>query len=209
MCELGEGEVRAGRIVSVLISIIFIFIIIRDRRAGRIAGAFVLVFKDFYIRRARCTWCDGAERGGGGGREKAKGATFFEATEGETVRPMLDVAWAPMLGAFSVLFEEFSDSACSFSAPTVFLATPVPLSLRLSRPRMMSMHAVLEYPRYLEVLPVEEWGYLEQKWWGRSAGGGSEGVGLGKRGDWCARQALWGPIRNAQVLTLLESIDPS
>lgn len=42
-------------------------------------------------------------------REKAKGATFFEATEGETVRPMLDVAWAPMLGAFSVLFEEFTE----------------------------------------------------------------------------------------------------
>ncbi|DBA82002.1 TPA: hypothetical protein ACH3X1_007704 [Trebouxia sp. C0004] len=42
-------------------------------------------------------------------REKAKGATFFEATEGETVRPMLDVSWAPMLGAFSVLFEEFSE----------------------------------------------------------------------------------------------------
>lgn len=42
-------------------------------------------------------------------REKAKGATFFEATEGETVRPMLDVAWAPMLGAFSVLYEEFSE----------------------------------------------------------------------------------------------------
>lgn len=44
-------------------------------------------------------------------REKAKGATFFEATEGETVRPMLDVAWAPMLGAFSVLFEEFGEGA--------------------------------------------------------------------------------------------------
>lgn len=42
-------------------------------------------------------------------REKAKGATFFEATEGETVRPMLDVSWAPMLGAFSVLFEEFAE----------------------------------------------------------------------------------------------------
>ena len=42
-------------------------------------------------------------------REKAKGATFFEATEGETVRPMLDVSWAPMLGAFSVLFEEFPE----------------------------------------------------------------------------------------------------
>lgn len=44
-------------------------------------------------------------------RERAKGATFFEATEGETVRPMLDVAWAPMLGAFSVLFEEFHEGA--------------------------------------------------------------------------------------------------
>ena len=44
-------------------------------------------------------------------REKAKGATFFEATEGETVRPMLDVSWAPMLGAFSVVFEEFHDGA--------------------------------------------------------------------------------------------------
>ena len=46
-------------------------------------------------------------------RERAKGATFFEATEGETVRPMLDVAWAPMLGAFSVLFEEFHEGARS------------------------------------------------------------------------------------------------
>lgn len=43
--------------------------------------------------------------------EKAKGATFFEATEGETVRPMLDVSWAPMLGAFSVVFEEFNEGA--------------------------------------------------------------------------------------------------
>lgn len=43
-------------------------------------------------------------------RERAKGATFFEATEGETARPMLDVAWAPMMGAFSVLFEEYNDS---------------------------------------------------------------------------------------------------
>ncbi|GMH32506.1 hypothetical protein BSKO_00340 [Bryopsis sp. KO-2023] len=42
-------------------------------------------------------------------REKAKGATFFEATEWDTVRPMLEVAWAPMLGAFSVLFEQFDD----------------------------------------------------------------------------------------------------
>ena len=25
------------------------------------------------------------------------------------MRPMLDVAWAPMLGAFSVLFEEFNE----------------------------------------------------------------------------------------------------
>ena len=50
-------------------------------------------------------------------REKAKGATFFEATEGDTVRPMLDVAWAPMLGAFSVLFEEFHEGVpiCSLN----------------------------------------------------------------------------------------------
>lgn len=33
-------------------------------------------------------------------REKAKGVTFFEARDGDSVRPMLDVAWAPMLGAF-------------------------------------------------------------------------------------------------------------
>lgn len=42
-------------------------------------------------------------------REKAKGATFFEAHDGEAIRPMLDVAWAPLLGAFSVLFEEYED----------------------------------------------------------------------------------------------------
>jgi len=42
-------------------------------------------------------------------REQAKGATFFEARDGEAVRPMVDVAWAPMLGAFSVLFEEEED----------------------------------------------------------------------------------------------------
>ena len=51
------------------------------------------------VTRRRVSWC----------REKAKGATFFEAREGETARPMLDVCWAPMLGAFSVLFEEFSE----------------------------------------------------------------------------------------------------
>ena len=42
-------------------------------------------------------------------RERAKGATFFGATEGETVRPMLDVCWAPMLSAFSVLFDRHSE----------------------------------------------------------------------------------------------------
>ncbi len=42
-------------------------------------------------------------------RDQAKGATFFSAVEGETVRPMLDVSWAPFLGAFSVLFEEFHE----------------------------------------------------------------------------------------------------
>ena len=39
-------------------------------------------------------------------REQAKGATFFEAKDGEAVRPMIDVVWAPTLGALSVLFEE-------------------------------------------------------------------------------------------------------
>ncbi len=43
-------------------------------------------------------------------REQAKGATFFSAVEGETVRPIINVCWAPMLGAFSVLFEEFHDN---------------------------------------------------------------------------------------------------
>ncbi|EFN54845.1 hypothetical protein CHLNCDRAFT_35815 [Chlorella variabilis] len=42
-------------------------------------------------------------------RRKAKGVTFFEARDGEAIRPMLDVAWAPLLGAFSVLFEEYDD----------------------------------------------------------------------------------------------------
>lgn len=58
-------------------------------------------------------------------REKAKGATFFEATEGETVRPMLDVSWAPMLGAFSVLFEEFS--AGERMTPNLLLCCAHPL----------------------------------------------------------------------------------
>lgn len=39
-------------------------------------------------------------------REKAKGATFFESSEAETVQPLFEVAWAPLLGAFSVLFEQ-------------------------------------------------------------------------------------------------------
>ncbi|PSC72251.1 brefeldin A-inhibited guanine nucleotide-exchange 2-like [Micractinium conductrix] len=42
-------------------------------------------------------------------REKAKGVTFFEAHDSEAIRPMLDVSWAPLLGAFSVLFEEQDD----------------------------------------------------------------------------------------------------
>ena len=60
----------------------------------------MLVVSHLLVHKSRCVL--------GICREKAKGATFFEATEGETVRPMLDVSWAPMLGAFSVLFEEFS-----------------------------------------------------------------------------------------------------
>ncbi|CAD7702431.1 unnamed protein product [Ostreobium quekettii] len=42
-------------------------------------------------------------------REKAKGATFFKSVEVDTVRPMLEMTWAPMLGAFSVLFEQSED----------------------------------------------------------------------------------------------------
>lgn len=42
-------------------------------------------------------------------REKAKGATFFEATDASTVWPLFEVAWAPLLGAFSVLFERYDE----------------------------------------------------------------------------------------------------
>ncbi len=42
-------------------------------------------------------------------REQAKGATFFITVDGEAARPMVDIAWAPMLGAFSVNFEQFDD----------------------------------------------------------------------------------------------------
>jgi len=44
-------------------------------------------------------------------REMAKGATFFETKDSEAVRPILNIAWAPVLGALSVLFEETSDPA--------------------------------------------------------------------------------------------------
>ena len=71
---------------------------------------------------ARCLMCDLCDVC----REKAKGATFFEATEGETVRPMLDVAWAPMLGAFSVLFEEFPEGAPHHSVQTSLTGTLEP-----------------------------------------------------------------------------------
>eukprot|EP00210_Caulerpa_lentillifera_P001785 g1715.t1 len=42
-------------------------------------------------------------------REKAKGATFFEASNADTVWPLFEVAWAPLLGAFSVLFERHDE----------------------------------------------------------------------------------------------------
>lgn len=42
-------------------------------------------------------------------REKAKGATFFEASNADTVWPLFEVAWAPVLGAFSVLFERHDE----------------------------------------------------------------------------------------------------
>lgn len=57
-------------------------------------------------------------------RQKAKGATFFEATEGETARPMLDVCWAPMLGALSVLFEELNDGKPPSQCPNLMQARP-------------------------------------------------------------------------------------
>lgn len=41
--------------------------------------------------------------------DRAKGATYFTATELDTVRPMLELIWAPLLGCFSVLFDEYSD----------------------------------------------------------------------------------------------------
>ena len=47
-------------------------------------------------------------------RAKAKGAMFYAATEADTIRPMLDVAWAPMLGAFSVVFEQFHTGRLCF-----------------------------------------------------------------------------------------------
>lgn len=42
-------------------------------------------------------------------QERARGTTFFETSSGEAVRPMLDVAWAPGLGALSVIFEGEDD----------------------------------------------------------------------------------------------------
>ena len=51
-------------------------------------------------------------------REKAKGVTFFEARDGEAVRPMLDVAWAPMLGAFR--YAAASASLCCPGKPELW-----------------------------------------------------------------------------------------
>ena len=44
-------------------------------------------------------------------RTLAEGASFVEAKDGDTLRPMVDVLWAPVLGAFSVLFESEQDQA--------------------------------------------------------------------------------------------------
>jgi brefeldin A-inhibited guanine nucleotide-exchange protein len=41
--------------------------------------------------------------------EVAKGATYFTATEPDTVRPMMELIWAPLLGCFSLLFDEYHD----------------------------------------------------------------------------------------------------
>eukprot|EP00775_Hariotina_reticulata_P008270 gene8270-8458_t len=40
---------------------------------------------------------------------KAQGATYFTATDPDTVRPMLELIWAPLLGCFSLLFDEYND----------------------------------------------------------------------------------------------------
>lgn len=42
-------------------------------------------------------------------RKLAEGASFVEARDSDTLRPMVDVLWAPYLGAFSVLFEAEQD----------------------------------------------------------------------------------------------------
>lgn len=42
-------------------------------------------------------------------RRMAQGASFVEANDVGTLRPMVDVLWAPVLGAFSVLFESEQD----------------------------------------------------------------------------------------------------
>jgi hypothetical protein len=52
---------------------------------------------------------------------KAKGATsFIISSEPDTVRPMLDVVWAPVLGALSVLFDESQETRI----PETFGAMP-------------------------------------------------------------------------------------
>ena len=49
---------------------------------------------------------------------------FYAATEAETIRPMLDVAWAPMLGAFSVVFEQFHTGSSKSMTGLVQHASP-------------------------------------------------------------------------------------
>ena len=44
-------------------------------------------------------------------RTLAEGSSFVEAKDSDTLRPMVDVLWAPVLGAFSVLFESEQDQA--------------------------------------------------------------------------------------------------
>lgn len=41
--------------------------------------------------------------------QKAKSASLVPATEADAVRPILEVIWAPLLGALSVLFDEYTD----------------------------------------------------------------------------------------------------
>eukprot|EP00955_Chlamydomonas_euryale_P053114 355369-Chlamydomonas_euryale.AAC.19 len=55
--------------------------------------------------------------------EKAKGAHAVTVTEAEVLRPMMEVLWAPLLGALSVLFDEYSEKRMLHAILSGFAAT--------------------------------------------------------------------------------------